>query len=85
VGDSYQNGARAAFAASGGTSTTETINATASIAAPFSRSTPGSPPAWARQMQQQQSLSHGVSTTVHAIRSGDAQGPGHAVNLTESE
>ena len=42
-------------------------------------------PAWARRMKRSQTLSHGLSATTHAIRSGDAHGGGSSVNLSERE
>ena len=42
-------------------------------------------PAWARRMKRSQTMSHGLSATSHAIRSGDAHGGGSSVNLSERE
>jgi type IV secretion system protein TrbL len=42
-------------------------------------------PAWARRMKRSQTMSHGLSATTHAIRSGDAHGGGSSVNLSERE
>ena len=41
------------------------------------------PPAWARKLRRQQAMSHGVSATIHAIRSGDHSGGSSAVDLKE--
>jgi type IV secretion system protein TrbL len=41
------------------------------------------PPAWARKLRRQQTMSHGVSATIHAIRSGDHGGGSSAVDLKE--
>ncbi len=85
LSNSFQNGARAAFAASGGTSTRGTVApSAASGPGPAAAATPATPD-WARRLQQQSAASHGVSTAIHAVRGGDAQGAGHSVNLTESE
>src|SRR5882672_3365765 len=43
----------------------------------------GGPPAWARKMRRQQAIRQGVSTAVHAIRSGDHSGGSTSVNLKE--
>ena len=43
------------------------------------------PPAWAKRMQRNQALSRGVSTAGHAVKSGDAHGGGHSVDLSEGE
>jgi type IV secretion system protein TrbL len=42
-------------------------------------------PAWAKRMKRSQTMSHGVSTAAHAIRSGDAHGGGSSVNLSERD
>ena len=42
-------------------------------------------PAWARRMKRSQTMSHGLSATTHAVRSGDAHGGGSSVNLSERE
>src|ERR1700731_1892454 len=36
-----------------------------------SATAPSGPPAWARKLRRQQTMSHGVSAAVHALRSGD--------------
>lgn len=43
------------------------------------------PPAWARRMQRNQSISQGVSTAQHAVRSGDHPSSGGGVDLSEGE
>jgi type IV secretion system protein TrbL len=43
----------------------------------------GGPPAWARKLRRQQAMSHGVSATIHAIRSGDHGGGSTSVDLRE--
>lgn len=82
LGSSFQSGARAAFAATGGTSTRASVNpaSTASVGGQTA-----APPAWAKRLQHQQTLGHGAATAAHAVRTGDAHGAGHSVNLTESE
>jgi type IV secretion system protein TrbL len=40
-------------------------------------------PAWARRMRRGQTLSHGVTTLGHAIRSGDGGGAGSSIRLSE--
>jgi type IV secretion system protein TrbL len=41
------------------------------------------PPAWARKLRRQQTMSHGASAAVHAIRSGDHGGGSTSVDLKE--
>ena len=73
ISESAQSGARAAYAATGGSPAGHTTASTATAG----------PPAWARRMKQQQSIHHGVSTASHVIRSGDHGGGGSAVSLSE--
>ena len=80
---SYRSGARATFAATGGTSTAGTVAGEAEAASQASSST-GGPPAWAKRMKRSQQLTHGVQVASHAVRSGDGHGGGSSVNLSES-
>ena len=41
------------------------------------------PPAWARRMRRSQAASHGASTAIHAVRSGDHGGGGSSIDLSE--
>ena len=85
---SYADGVKAGFGATGGASTAGTIGTdAASEAAPVNpaSSPAGSPPDWAKRMKRGQSVSHGVSTASHALRSGDSHGSGSSVNLSESD
>jgi type IV secretion system protein TrbL len=77
---SFADGAKSAFAATGGTSTMDSIGGTASGSAP-SQAADG-PPAWARRMKRSQALSHGVTAAAHAVRSGDSHGGGSSINLS---
>jgi type IV secretion system protein TrbL len=43
------------------------------------------PPAWARRMKRNQTISQGVSAANHAIRSGDHPSSGGGVDLSEGE
>jgi type IV secretion system protein TrbL len=85
VKSSFTDGARAGFAAGGGTSSMGTVGgeSAAPVAAP--RSPTGSPPAWAQRMQRSQAMSHGTTMAAHAVRSGDSHGSGSSVNLSESD
>jgi type IV secretion system protein TrbL len=47
-------------------------------------SAPAGVPAWAQRMQRKQTLSQGTTMAAHAIRSGDGQGAGSSINLSES-
>jgi type IV secretion system protein TrbL len=78
---SFSQGARSAFAATGGDSTAGTV---AGEAAPSAGDAAG-PPAWARRMKRSQTMSHAVATTSHAVRSGDSHGGGSSINLSEGD
>ncbi|MGP0104065.1 P-type conjugative transfer protein TrbL [Rhodoblastus sp.] len=80
---SYQAGSRAAFEATGGSVADGDAEA-AAPAASSSSATDG-PPVWAKRMKRSQTMSHGVQTTAHAVRSGDSHGGGSSVNLSESD
>lgn len=80
---SYQSGARAAFEASGGSSTAGTVGGGGPEAASGSSSASESPPAWAKRMKRSQTMTHGVQAAAHAVKSGDAHGGGSSVNLSE--
>ena len=81
---SYRSGARATFAATGGTSTAGTVAGEAEAASQASSST-GGPPAWAKRMKRSQQMTHGVQAAAHAVRSGDSHGGGSSVNLSGSD
>jgi type IV secretion system protein TrbL len=92
VKSSYAGGAKGAFKTTGGSSTMGTVGGampTANNASFAASATPGAfpntPPAWAQRMQRGQSVSHGVQTAAHAVRSGDSHAAGSAVNLSESD
>ncbi|WP_137891161.1 P-type conjugative transfer protein TrbL [Ramlibacter sp. 2FC] len=44
---------------------------------------PGPAPAWAKRLQRQQRISHGVSTVAHTLRSGDHGGSGASPSLRD--
>ena len=73
ISDGAGTGARTAYAAKGGRFAGSTMPAPAN----------DGPPDWARRMQRQQSLQHGLSTAAHALRSGDHGGGGTVVSLSE--
>lgn len=83
---SYQAGARSAFEISGGSSTGGTVGEAANDEA-AEPTTPADrkPPAWARRMKRSQHMHQAVSTTVHAVRSGDSHGGGSSINLSEGD
>jgi type IV secretion system protein TrbL len=80
---SYQSGARSAFAVTGGASTAGTIGGEAEAAS--HASTADGPPAWAKRMKRSQQMTHGVQAAAHAVRSGDSHGGGSSVNLSEGD
>ncbi|CAH1668009.1 MAG: P-type conjugative transfer protein TrbL [Rhizobiaceae bacterium] len=81
---SYESGARSAFAATGGASTAGTIGGEAEAVSQAASTTDG-PPAWARRMKRSQQMTHGVQAAAHAVRSGDSHGAGSTVNLSEGD
>ncbi|CUX03580.1 Conjugal transfer protein TrbL [Agrobacterium fabacearum S56] len=87
VKSSFSDGARAGFGISGGSSTAGTVGGASEVAsaAPSSAAQAGGSPAWAKQMQRKQTLSHGTSMAAHAVRSGDSHGGGSSINLSESD
>ncbi|WP_104493695.1 P-type conjugative transfer protein TrbL [Paracoccus denitrificans] len=84
---SFADGARSGFEATGGSSTMGTVGGAADEAAPANAGSASGdqPPAWARRMKRSQQMSHAVSTTVHAVRSGDSHGGGSSINLSEGD
>ena len=58
--------------------------ASAAASAPASAGASG-PPAWARRMKRNQSISQGVNAANPAIRSGDHPSSGGGVDLSEGE
>jgi type IV secretion system protein TrbL len=66
------------FAASGGSAggSAAAVNAPSSTAA-------GGAPEWAQRMRRHQAMSHGISSTAHAVRSGDNAGGSTSVSLSE--
>ena len=83
VGSSFAAGARGGFGVTGGSSSMGTVAGTPEAAAPPA-SAAGAVPAWAQRMQRKQALSQGTTMAAHAIRSGDGQGAGSTINLSES-
>jgi type IV secretion system protein TrbL len=82
---SFTDGARASFAAGGGSSSMGTVGA-ARVGPAASQSIPaGGSPAWAQRMRRSQATTHGTTMAAHAVRSGDSHGSGSSVNLSESD
>jgi type IV secretion system protein TrbL len=69
--ESYQSGAQASGGDAGASATSDTT--------PAGNANPSSSPAWAQRMKR------GASTAADAIKSGDARGGGHSVDLSERE
>ncbi len=90
---SFQNGARGAFTATGGASTLGTVGKTSESMAGSGRApasfaasaTSTKPPAWAADLKRDQSLHNSVSTAIHAVKAGDGSGGGHSLDLKESD
>jgi type IV secretion system protein TrbL len=88
----YRGGGIAGVAQSGASSIAGSLRpsgAAASAAGQSAGSTgsssAGRPPAWAARMKRSQTVSHGVSTATHAVRSADHGGGGASVDLSEGE
>jgi type IV secretion system protein TrbL len=81
--ESFSAGGRAAFEATGGSSTMGTIGGGDSAGSASAATQ--EPPAWARRMKRSQQLNHGVMATAHAIRAGDSHGGGSSVNLSQRD
>ena len=77
---SHAAGTRAGFAATGGTSSMDSIGGAAAPSAPAN---PDSPPAWARAIRRKQMMSQGLAAAGHALRAGDSPGGGASVSLSE--
>ena len=75
--DSYQAGSSAVTGAGGGASEAAGA-ATPDAAPPSGDSSPNN-------IRRSQQISQAAQTTAHAVRSGDAHGGGHSVDLSESE
>ena len=71
---SQADGSRAAFTATGGR-----FSNTPGLPEPAN----DGPPAWAQRLRRQQAMHQGVSTAIHAVRSGDHGGGGTSVSLSE--
>ncbi|AZS21168.1 P-type conjugative transfer protein TrbL [Methylorubrum populi] len=84
---SFNAGGKAAFEATGGSSTMGSIggDAAGDGAASSGSAGAGGPPAWAQRMRRSQHMTHAVQATAHAVRSGDAHGGGSSVNLSEGD
>ncbi|RUW85217.1 P-type conjugative transfer protein TrbL [Mesorhizobium sp. M1E.F.Ca.ET.063.01.1.1] len=89
---SFTSGVNFAVESTGGSSTLGTLGGAATSAndPSFGRTTQAgaaaqSPPDWAKRMQRSQRLSHGVQTTAHAVRSGEAHGSGTSISLSEGK
>ena len=85
VKSSFSAGARAGFAAGGGTSSMGTVGGASAAPAAEPSAPIGGAPGWARRMQSSQTVNHGTTMAAHAVRSGDGQGSGSSVNLSESD
>jgi type IV secretion system protein TrbL len=86
------SGVSSALESTGGSSTLGTVGGAAASANDPSfgsttqaRGAAQSPPDWAKRMQRSQRLSHGVQTTAHAVRSGEAHGGGTSISLSEGK
>jgi type IV secretion system protein TrbL len=77
---------RQSFAAGGRAVTGEEASGASSAATSASSQTePAGPPAWARRMKRNQTISHGATAADHAIRSGDHPSSGGGIDLSEGE
>ena len=76
--ESYESGSRAAFTATGGN-----LSNAPDTPASAPRTSNNGPPAWAQRLKRQQAMHQGVSTAIHAVRSGDHGGGGTSISLSE--
>ncbi len=84
--ESYQSGAREAFAATGGTSTKRTVpDEAASAPNARDKASASSAPDWAQSLKREQNLHNAVSTAINSVRSGDGAGAGHTLDLKEHD
>ncbi|RUV32460.1 P-type conjugative transfer protein TrbL [Mesorhizobium sp. M5C.F.Ca.IN.020.32.2.1] len=83
LSSSFDTGGKAAFEATGGSSSMGTVRGTAEPSAPPTAK--DSPPVWARRMRQSRGMSHGAMAAAHAVRSGDSHGGGASVSLSEKD
>ena len=77
---SFNAGGKAAFEATGGSSTMGSVggDAAGDGTASSGVANAGGPPAWAQRMRRSQRMTH-------AVHSGDAHGGGSSVNLSEGD
>lgn len=83
LNSAFDAGGKAAFEATGGSSSMGTVGGAAELPAPDAAT--DSPPAWARRMRQSRGMSHGAMAAAHAVRSGDSHGGGASVSLSEKD
>ncbi|HXW71026.1 MAG TPA: P-type conjugative transfer protein TrbL [Methylocella sp.] len=77
---------RQSFAGGGRAATGEEASvASSAVASNSSHTEPAGPPAWARRMKRNQTISHGATAAAHAVRSGDHPSSGSGVDLSEGE
>ncbi len=77
---SFENGASAAVAASGGHAEGD-----ASAGSASKTSSANEQPAWAKTMKQRQAVSQATSAAAHTLRSGDGGGAGATVDVSEKD
>ncbi len=81
----FKSGQQSGFAATGGQSTQGTVPGGAAPSGPASTASAASAPEWANNLRHEQNLHNAVGAAVHAVRSGDAGGSGHSLDLKESD
>ncbi len=79
LGARFRAGGRAAFEQTGGSASGGAASSAANDGASSGE------PGWARAMRRRQTAVHGVQTTAHALRSGDAGGAGSSVSVREGD
>jgi type IV secretion system protein TrbL len=73
------------FAAGGRAVTGEEASGSTPANSALSPSETAGPPAWARRMKRDQTISHGATAAGHAVRSGDHPSSGSGIDLSEGE
>jgi type IV secretion system protein TrbL len=76
---------RQSFAAGGRAVTGEEASGSSADPSALSPSETAAPPAWARRMKRNQTITHGATAAGHAVRSGDHPSSGGGVDLSEVE
>ena len=81
----FADGAKSAFAATGGASTQGTVDGGEPAAAGDAHADETAAPDWARRLRADQAAIHGAHIAAQTLQSGESHGGGHAVDLSEGD